>query len=74
MNKQDRQSNSGSMRPVPVRQAFSSRMVACYEANRTEGKKRKNADEREAVEVEAQPLELQVGQKIDNTNALLLGQ
>jgi hypothetical protein len=49
-------------------------MVACYEANRTEGKKRKKADEREAVEVEAQPLELQVGQKIDNPNALLLGQ
>jgi hypothetical protein len=49
-------------------------MVACYEANRTEGKKRKKADERKAVEVEAQPLELQVCQKINNPNALLLSQ
>ena len=53
INEQDRKSGSSYIGSVLIRQVLSSRIVACYKANRTEGKKRKKANEREAVKVEA---------------------
>lgn len=53
INEQDRKSGSSYIGSVLIRQVLSSRIVAYYKANRIEGKKRKKANEREAVKVEA---------------------
>ena len=70
MDKEDGVASSGGVRTVPVCNVLGWRALSCREGNWSEGKECEEAAQRLSVEIVAMTAEADVGEEVDEANAL----